>query len=312
MKRIVCEMCGSQDVVKQEGMYICNHCGTKYSPEEAKKLFVEVTVTVDHAEEIKNLYALATRARQNNDYENAATYYQQLLGYEPDNWEAAFFSTLCRSNCGTIAEIPASCDAVRNCIDSVFQLIQRLPASEQKSAVQTVVSSATTFANSMFNVALKHHMSIDASVMSRFNADLKARLVAACFIMTSCSGSVMKFFGNNANIAPLVQIPAKAALEAQTRQTFVSLAFEPNVANGLLGYIGKYDPTYVENYKKKQNNSMTAGNVVLMVLGIAFLALGLFLDGTFAKWFCIPMAVFCLGYGLLRIVVQAANKKLNG
>ena len=38
MKAIVCEMCGSNDVVKQDGFYVCQHCNTKYSVEEAKNI----------------------------------------------------------------------------------------------------------------------------------------------------------------------------------------------------------------------------------------------------------------------------------
>ena len=41
MKAMVCEMCGSTELVKQNGMYVCQYCGTKYSVEEAKKLRCE-------------------------------------------------------------------------------------------------------------------------------------------------------------------------------------------------------------------------------------------------------------------------------
>lgn len=37
MKALVCEMCGSQDLVKTDGMYVCQNCGTKYTVEDAKK-----------------------------------------------------------------------------------------------------------------------------------------------------------------------------------------------------------------------------------------------------------------------------------
>ena len=37
MKKLVCELCGSTDIVKQEGLFVCQACGTKYSTEEAKK-----------------------------------------------------------------------------------------------------------------------------------------------------------------------------------------------------------------------------------------------------------------------------------
>ena len=47
MKAIVCELCGSKDFIKQNGMYVCQHCGTKYDLEEAKKLMIDGTVNVD-------------------------------------------------------------------------------------------------------------------------------------------------------------------------------------------------------------------------------------------------------------------------
>lgn len=42
MKKIACEMCGSTDIIKKDGVFVCEYCGCKYSPEEAIKLIVEV------------------------------------------------------------------------------------------------------------------------------------------------------------------------------------------------------------------------------------------------------------------------------
>ena len=47
MKALKCEMCGSNDVVKQDGLYVCQNCGTKYTVEEARKMMVEGTVSVE-------------------------------------------------------------------------------------------------------------------------------------------------------------------------------------------------------------------------------------------------------------------------
>ena len=44
MKSIVCEMCGSNDIVKKDGLYVCQFCGTKYSVEDAKKMMIDGTV----------------------------------------------------------------------------------------------------------------------------------------------------------------------------------------------------------------------------------------------------------------------------
>ena len=37
MKQLTCEMCGSTDLMKQDGVFVCQVCGTKYTLEEAKR-----------------------------------------------------------------------------------------------------------------------------------------------------------------------------------------------------------------------------------------------------------------------------------
>lgn len=46
MKQLTCEMCGGTDLIKQDGVFVCQSCGCKYSIEEAKKMMVEGTVEV--------------------------------------------------------------------------------------------------------------------------------------------------------------------------------------------------------------------------------------------------------------------------
>ena len=41
MKRLTCEMCGGTNLIKQDGVFVCQTCGAKYSVEEAKKLMNE-------------------------------------------------------------------------------------------------------------------------------------------------------------------------------------------------------------------------------------------------------------------------------
>ena len=38
MKALTCEMCGSTNLLKDNGVFVCQSCGTKYSVEEAKKM----------------------------------------------------------------------------------------------------------------------------------------------------------------------------------------------------------------------------------------------------------------------------------
>ncbi|MBP1532735.1 MAG: hypothetical protein IK999_01210 [Ruminococcus sp.] len=81
MKQLTCEMCGSTDLLKQDGVFVCQICGTKYSVEEAKKMMIEgtvevtgtvditgSTVKVDNAEFVAKYLQNARRAKQKEDW----------------------------------------------------------------------------------------------------------------------------------------------------------------------------------------------------------------------------------------------------
>ena len=137
MKKIACELCGSNEFVKEDGMFVCQSCGTKYTVEEAKKLMIEGTVEVtgtvkvDNQAKVSNLLILARRAKEANDSKTAAQYYQQLLLEDPDNWEAAFYTIFYDAHNNKIAQIGAAANRVSNSLTSVFNQIRLLP--EEKS-----------------------------------------------------------------------------------------------------------------------------------------------------------------------------------
>lgn len=102
MKQIVCEVCGSNDLVKKDGCFICQYCGAKYSPEEAKRLIVEVNgkvdvsgskVTVDNTSFVERSLENARRAKAKEDWEECEKYYNMVEQYEPTNIEAIFYSS---------------------------------------------------------------------------------------------------------------------------------------------------------------------------------------------------------------------------
>ncbi len=98
LKHMKCEMCGGSDLVKQDGLFVCEHCGAKYSVEEAKKMMVESdgdivvsgTVKIDNNSKLENLYTLARREYKNDNYSEALKYYEMILLEDPNNWEPVF------------------------------------------------------------------------------------------------------------------------------------------------------------------------------------------------------------------------------
>ena len=40
IKPLTCEMCGSSEIIKADGVFTCQSCGMKYSVEEARKMMI--------------------------------------------------------------------------------------------------------------------------------------------------------------------------------------------------------------------------------------------------------------------------------
>ena len=98
MKQLTCEMCGSTDLMKQEGVFVCQTCGMKYSIEEAKKMMIEGTVDVqgtvkvDNSAFVEKYLSNARRAYEKEDWEEVEKYYNMVEQNAPNNMEAVFFS----------------------------------------------------------------------------------------------------------------------------------------------------------------------------------------------------------------------------
>ena len=97
MQKLTCEMCGGNDIIKENGLYVCQHCGTKYTVKEAKQLFNSGTVQIDNTQEIENLYQLARRSIDEEDYKNAVKYYEKILIMQPDKWEPVYYCAFCEA-----------------------------------------------------------------------------------------------------------------------------------------------------------------------------------------------------------------------
>lgn len=149
MKRLTCEMCGSTDLMKENGVFICQTCGCKYSVEEAKKMMVEgtvdvsgSTVKVDTSERLKNLYTLARRAKEDGNISDAGRYYNEIRTEDPNSWEAAFYAIYYAALDIRVAQIASAANSVSNSLDSIMTLIaENVPVEEQKKAYSEVGTS---------------------------------------------------------------------------------------------------------------------------------------------------------------------------
>ena len=180
MKAMVCEMCNSNDLIKTDGVFVCQHCGTKYSVEEAKKLFVEGTVKIDRTDETQKLFVLARRAREERNNINAEKYYGMILQSNPNNWEAAFFQVYYRAMQCKIGEISYYADAICNSLKTVASLIDEEEQTEKNTAIKTILMPCVEIAELFASAITDHYnkyMSVDGTFEECVEANVNASLI---------------------------------------------------------------------------------------------------------------------------------------
>ena len=91
MVKIVCELCGSNKLIKDGEFFVCQSCETKYTTEQARNLIVEGTVKIDHSDEIENILKNADNTFLDGNYVEAFSLYSKVLNETPDNAHAVLY-----------------------------------------------------------------------------------------------------------------------------------------------------------------------------------------------------------------------------
>lgn len=171
MKQLTCEMCGSTDLMKDGGVFVCQTCGCKYSVEEARKMMVEgtvdvsgSTVKVDTSAKLQNLYTLARRAKDDENFHDAAKYYHEIRLEDPNSWEAAFYGVYFTALDCRIGQIESAARSITNTIDTVSNMIQtHVPKEEQKEAYTECLLRALLAGRMLFGASKSTYEDSDYS-----------------------------------------------------------------------------------------------------------------------------------------------------
>lgn len=61
MNRLICEACGSNNIIKSNGLFVCESCGCKYTIDEVKDIVMNVNINVqtDDSDKLERYLELA-------------------------------------------------------------------------------------------------------------------------------------------------------------------------------------------------------------------------------------------------------------
>ena len=210
MKQLTCEMCGSTDLMKQDGVFVCQTCGCKYSVEEAKKMMVEGTVDVtgstikvDTSAKLKNLYTLARRAKDDNNIQDAAKYYHEIRLEDPNSWEAAFYGVYFTALDCRIGQIESAARSITNTIDTVSKMIiNHVPEEKRKVAYSECLLRSAMAAQILFNGAKN---SYENSSYDGAHDEFLDR-AGACIMTAMAAGIAAEEFFNDYELAQTIYL----------------------------------------------------------------------------------------------------------
>lgn len=185
MAMIKCPECGNDISDKAQA---CPHCGNPIA-----SVFEKETKDTKSADELNNYLALARRAKEENNSENAARYYDLVLQKDPLSWEGAFYQVYYTAMQCKIMNIAGAARSVANCLDNVMYLIKEHEAEANQTAARTEVAVRSVMVASMLSGAAKNHYSNHSTVTNAFD-ECASRVVASGNIYESLVKAYVKNF----------------------------------------------------------------------------------------------------------------------
>lgn len=249
MKELVCKMCGSNEIKNDGDLFICESCDTKYTTEEVEKMTVEVVVKDNNSEKIQALTRAARRAKEMQNWDSAIKYYDEIMGLDPDNWEAVFFSAYCSAMNCKIMQIESACNLVSNSLRPTFTLLKEadILKVERDAAILLVTVSACSLATTMINSSRSFYRDIDSSIQHKYSQEYANRRAAATKIMLNCGYLIEEIFGEEYSDNILM-----ALKKGYHYYNPLEGGINGKVAQDALDTIEKYDPQYVKQLKDNQ------------------------------------------------------------
>ena len=138
MKQLTCELCGSTNIIKKDGAFVCEGCGTKYTVEEAKKMLAEspdlpseskAIVDKEPPRQAVNYMELAERALDGNNYSEAESYCNRVLEMDPQDAWALLYKGAAAAWQSTFAHL-----RLTECVASWQTALSFLKEEEKKEA----------------------------------------------------------------------------------------------------------------------------------------------------------------------------------
>lgn len=157
MKALTCEMCGSTNLIKDGGVFVCQSCGTKYSVEEAKKMMIDGVVSVkgrvvvDNTSSIDNYLVMAKNASKAGNHLEAESYCNKIIEIDSQHCEAWLLKGTSAGWQSTLANIRL--EETINCYNNALSFTSE---SNIETIKKTICEELSSLSSAITKLACDH------------------------------------------------------------------------------------------------------------------------------------------------------------
>lgn len=268
MKKFVCETCGSSSLIKQDGLYICEYCRTKYSIEEAKKLFVEVTI--NHDEEVKELFNAAQRKLETKNWYEAHDIFKRILSFCPNDWQAVFYTEVTKTLMGGRSSLPQNASSLSKAIKETLHILQSETADKELDDNVATINELIVNLCSLYYTDTKKtekHFTFDSVDAQKARTPIYTACIDLCYYY----GDVLhSFFGDR--YRDMVVNAWKQGVTFQSNSMIKECQL--GTASDYEAKIQKYEPnwSFKNNGKKevRKSDSITGVFSIIAIIAIIY------------------------------------------
>lgn len=138
MAKLTCEMCNGTEFAKQDGFFVCQGCGLKYSMEEAKKMMggeaiVPAGAPRSGGTQVDNLLQLAQNSYASKNYAQAENFCNEILALDASHYAAWKLKGEAINYQITVSN--DRIDEVYNCIMTSYQVLDTAGKAARREEV---------------------------------------------------------------------------------------------------------------------------------------------------------------------------------
>ncbi|MFI3254682.1 MAG: TFIIB-type zinc finger domain-containing protein [Eubacteriales bacterium] len=153
MKPLTCEMCNSTDMLKNDGLFVCQSCGTKYSLEEAKKMMISGTVVVDSTASIDNYYKLATNAYESDNKKESELYCNKIIEIAPEHYKAWLLKGMSAGWQSTLGNL-----RIDECVNCFTNALNHAPDEEKDTLGKEIASEIKSLSVALIQLCCNNYI----------------------------------------------------------------------------------------------------------------------------------------------------------